>query len=87
MYALKAHYGYFAKLKRFNLTPTNLTAMEELQRIRESGVGFIVYSDLEAKSLPWISILNDAMNPPSGFTPIYHHKPTNTIVYQISANK
>ena len=81
----KPHLGYLSGLK--TLFPMAQTAEEWLGKARGIGARYIVYSDRYAKRY-WSGLqsLRDPTTLPSNFQLIYHHKPTNTILYEINSS-
>jgi 4-amino-4-deoxy-L-arabinose transferase-like glycosyltransferase len=78
----KPHIGFHAGLR--SVFPTGRTVEEFRDAADKAGAAYLVYSDYEARLWPPLSDFRDPEAvAPYGFRPIYRHRPTNTIVYQI----
>lgn len=86
---LKQHYSYYSGLKgAFPMAQTpdgyrNETANDYIVKARRIGARYIIYSDREARSWPSLKSFSDPKTVPNSLRLIYHHKPTNTLIYEI----
>lgn len=89
IFALKPHYQYLTGLKSAFPVAQNPreyleTADEYLEKAQKIGARYIIYSDYEAKIWPGLKSLADPKALPHNFKLIYHHKPTNTLIYEVA---
>lgn len=84
MIARKPHLAYLSNIRRkfiFEYTPEGF--LEEAKYLHAR---YIVYSDLEATTWSGLSVLSNPDSLPKDFKLIYQHKPSHTLIYEITYN-
>jgi 4-amino-4-deoxy-L-arabinose transferase-like glycosyltransferase len=81
--ARKPHIAYLSNLRQ-EFYPLD-TADQYLAKAREIGARYLVYSDFEASIWPGLKSFKDPEVLPPGFTLIYRHEPTHTLIYEIES--
>jgi len=80
----KPHLAYLADLTP--AFPLASTANEYLAKAQEIGAKYLVYSDYEASLWSGLKSLSNPRDVPSLLQLVYHHRPTNTLIYEVSSD-
>ena len=91
IFALQPHYAHLAGIRHVfpvKQTPDTYieTADHYLAKAKEISARYIAYSDIEAKIWPGFKSLANPDTVPDGLRLIYHHKPSNTLIYEVNTN-
>ena len=81
--AQKPHLAYLAGMRW--TFPMAQSAEEFLEKARELGARYVVYSDREASLWRGLKSLRDPGALPAGLTVIYRHDPSHTLIYEVDA--
>jgi hypothetical protein len=82
IFARKPQLPYLTGLT--NKFPTSDNAEEFLTKARQIGVRYVVYSPYEAQLEPSLDAFRDPAQAPPGFSLVYRHDASKTMIYEMS---